>query len=558
MMRPAFLPLTLSPLTASTSLAQSHNHPLPSSYLPKPTSFIHHTLLNLLDHLQTHQRIWNLPPLSAFLTPNNPDWSSAGPPSEWIEPLINLFESSEKDVAMWILDLIHGRLDTSAIKELDAYIHFPSPLFLSDSTELPFHPLLTISPLPSNDNDGDVDSVARLIAHVAHQTKTRIVIDVGTGTSTVLPSTLAARFALNVLGLDFDPVAVFQAERNWETAKRRVGIEEGKGGVGRVEFAEIDVGLQKLDEVLGRFISNLDLQEEEEERGGGFILTGINACGNLSYTLLRTLFTNAKFKACINVPCCYHLITPSSSSASAAAGFPMSQYLQGLEPTPLEAFMIASQRTHTRDLSEVECGAKIEKAYLRAVLETLLPPPPSIPISSSSSSLSDPPEVQLAKLPLSSQPLTYLQSAFSILYSHSTFPAEKVDVNLMMHESLNSKLKMGIVMGLGKWVPMERWEGVLSLDKVLYCLEMLGMEAREECGAVARKVWRNEVGRFQWFGCLQDEDEEEEKVGRRVLEGMGVWLGSLYPPPLRTQEKIEQRQRVETSYIQHDVLVVIK
>lgn len=163
----------------------------------------------------------------------------------------------------------------------------------------------------------EVERLAHLIATTAQETKSSMVVDIGSGQG-FLSHVLAAKYKLNVVGIDYNSHVSEKANVRKEKLEYKMKQAE-------IDFTSITSCLS-LDLNVNDFIKLLEPVSKKKEN---MVLVGLHACGDLSATMLK-LFVRSDMKGLVNVGCCYHKVTEDNQQKG-SAGFPLSNFLRQKE-----------------------------------------------------------------------------------------------------------------------------------------------------------------------------------------------------------------------------------
>lgn len=180
----------------------------------------------------------------------------------------------------------------------------------------------------------EVGALCDVIASLASQTKSELIIDLGCGKG-ALGSMLSLNHRLFVSGID---AAGFNAhaEAGRQTMMQRTFNSELKKNL-RTENHENEKPSLQFRRTTQYLSDDFDIQPLIEECCETFQqsfqssgLVGLHTCGNLAATSMRIFSNSPQIPFLCNVGCCYHLLSEvfHGNNEDTAAGFPMSNYMR--------------------------------------------------------------------------------------------------------------------------------------------------------------------------------------------------------------------------------------
>ncbi|XP_050663767.1 probable methyltransferase-like protein 25 isoform X3 [Leptidea sinapis] len=114
------------------------------------------------------------------------------------------------------------------------------------------------------------------------------------------------------------------------------------------------------------------------------LLTGLHTCGDLGPSCLRLFTVSPAVRVLFNVPCCYHLLSEAvdvamfddDQTATDDKGFPMSQYLRGLNLGRNARMLGAQSIDRVRHYRQMPDRSLLYRALLQVTMKKFLPHTP--------------------------------------------------------------------------------------------------------------------------------------------------------------------------------------
>ncbi|KAI8922665.1 methyltransferase domain-containing protein [Entophlyctis helioformis] len=234
----------------------------------------------------------------------------------------------------------------------------------------------------------EVTSTASLISHIAQQTGSSHVLDLGAGQG-YLSSALALQYGLNTYAVDKSQSQVDGAQRRADNIRRlrahhdkqrqRQSTAAPSGSLRFiVDHVRDSDGLSYVD-----MIREIEDEYEDARDARGWIVCGLHTCGDLASTMVRSFVrqqghvSDVRVAALVNLGCCYQILSendPTDPNRTEHAGFPMSETVKSLNVhLGLNMRMVACQATQRWTTTSLESTQQtIRKLYYRSVLQKML------------------------------------------------------------------------------------------------------------------------------------------------------------------------------------------
>ncbi|KAJ2880435.1 hypothetical protein H4R27_004722 [Coemansia aciculifera] len=304
-----------------------------------------------------------------------PHWESLD--VEWRD----YFMSDEFDISKLIPLATHGQTDAACPSSLREFVgkmfslQFPRQRIGDQGTSEERELVLKyfVDGMSEKKREEVVD-LAALVGHVARDTGSGLVVDVGAGQGYLSRVVAYGRAdAPRVLAVDFAEGQKRGAEVHQRRTVKRL---QGKRATAEGYQGPRDIESRLVHRVLRVDLENageLATAAQEEAGGGRWMLCGLHACGDLSSSVLKT-FAESDAVAVVVVPCCYNHITEGQG-----AGFPMSSELHGVQ-FGINALKTACQATVRWESREQDTMAGFQRNYFRALLHYLMVTMGQLPI----------------------------------------------------------------------------------------------------------------------------------------------------------------------------------